>query len=90
LAYMEESQESSFEGGVLFYINAFNKGLIFGRRDVDMFLKQLNLKYDKQFYEPCSNTEIIKRVLRNLISAYEHLGSSEKVDELNELLEILG
>jgi regulator of sirC expression with transglutaminase-like and TPR domain len=90
LAYMDESQQSEFEGGVLFYINAFNKGLIFGRRDVDMFLKQLNVKYDKQFYEPCSNTEIIKRVLRNLISAYEHLGSPEKVAELNELLEILG
>jgi regulator of sirC expression with transglutaminase-like and TPR domain len=90
LAYMDESQQSEFEGGVLFYINAFNKGFIFGRRDVDMFLKQLNLKYDKQFYEPCSNTDIIKRVLRNLISAYEHLGSSEKVDELNSLLEILG
>jgi regulator of sirC expression with transglutaminase-like and TPR domain len=90
LAYMDESQQSEFEGGVLFYINAFNKGLIFGRRDVDMFLKQLNVKPDKQFYEPCSNTEIIKRVLRNLISAYEHLGSPEKVAELNELLEILG
>jgi len=89
LAYMDESQESNFESGILFYINAFNKGLIFGRRDVDMFLKQLNLKYDKQFYEPCSNTDIIKRVLRNLISSYEHLGSSEKVDELNELLAIL-
>jgi regulator of sirC expression with transglutaminase-like and TPR domain len=90
LAYMDESRQSEFEGGVLFYINAFNKGLIFGRRDVDMFLKQLNVKPDKQFYEPCSNTEIIKRVLRNLISAYEHLGSPEKVAELNELLEILG
>jgi len=89
LAYMDESRQSEFEGGVLFYINAFNKGLIFGRRDVDMFLKQLNVKPDKQFYEPCSNTEIIKRVLRNLISAYEHLGSPEKVAELNELLEIL-
>jgi regulator of sirC expression with transglutaminase-like and TPR domain len=89
LAYMDESRQSEFEGGVLFYINAFNKGLIFGRRDVDMFLKQLNVKSDKQFYEPCSNTEIIKRVLRNLISAYEHLGSPEKVAELNELLEIL-
>jgi regulator of sirC expression with transglutaminase-like and TPR domain len=90
LAYMDESQGSTFEGGVLFYINAFNKGFVFGRRDVDMFLKQLNLKYDKQFYEPCSNTDIIKRVLRNLISAYEHASASEKVDELNELLEILG
>jgi regulator of sirC expression with transglutaminase-like and TPR domain len=90
LAYLDESRESEFEGGILFYINAFNKGFIFGRRDVDMFLKQLGLKFDKQFYEPCSNADIIKRVLRNLISAYEHLGSSEKVDELNELLEILG
>ncbi|MDB5008472.1 MAG: Transglutaminase-like superfamily protein [Mucilaginibacter sp.] len=89
LAYMDESMQSEFDGGILFYINAFNKGFIFGRRDVDMFLKQLNLKFDKQFYEPCSNTDIIKRVLRNLISAYEHLGSAEKVEELNELLGIL-
>lgn len=90
LAYLDESKNSELESGILFYINAFNKGFIFGRRDVDMFLKQLNLSYDKQFYEPCSNTEIIKRVLRNLISSYEHLGSAEKVDELNELLTILG
>lgn len=90
LAYLDESRESEFEGGILFYINAFNKGFIFGRRDVDMFLKQLNLQFDKQFYEPCSNSDIIKRVIRNLISAYEHLGSAEKVDELNELLDIMG
>ena len=89
LAYMDESMQSEFESGILFYINAFNKGFIFGRRDVDMFLKQLNLKFDKQFYEPCSNTDIIKRVIRNLISAYENLGSAEKVAELNQLLGIL-
>ena len=89
LAYLDETMQSEFEGGILFYINAFNKGFMFGRRDVDMFLKQLNLNFDKQFYEPCSNTDIIKRVLRNLISAYEHLGSIEKVAELNELLGIL-
>jgi regulator of sirC expression with transglutaminase-like and TPR domain len=89
LAYLDESQQSEFEGGILFYINAFNKGFIFGRRDVDMFLKQLSLKFDKQFYEPCSNNEIIKRVIRNLISAYENLGSTEKVNEMNELLTIL-
>jgi regulator of sirC expression with transglutaminase-like and TPR domain len=89
LAYVDETMESEFEGGILFYINAFNKGFIFGRRDVDMFLKQLNLKAEKQFYEPCSNTDIIRRVLRNLISAYENLGSTEKVAELNELLAIL-
>jgi len=89
LAYLDESLQSEFEGGILFYINAFNKGFIFGRRDVDMFLKQLNLKFDKQFYEPCSNTDIIKRVLRNLVSAYEHLGAKDKVAELNELLSMI-
>ncbi len=90
LAYVDDSRQSDFEAGIVFYINAFNKGFIFGRRDVDMFLKQLNLKFDKHYYEPCSNTDIIKRVLRNLISAYENLGSIEKVEELNQLLEILG
>ncbi|MES2278754.1 MAG: transglutaminase-like domain-containing protein [Bacteroidota bacterium] len=89
LAYLDESMENEFDGGILFYINAFNKGFIFGRRDVDMFLKQLNLKPEKQFYEPCSNTDIIKRILRNLISSYEALGSSDKVRELTELLAII-
>ena len=89
LAYVDETKESEFEGGVLFYINAFNKGFIFGRRDVDMFLKQLNLKAEKQFYEPCGNADIVRRILRNLISAYENLGSAEKVAELHELLGIL-
>ena len=89
LAYVDETMQSEFENGILFYINAFNKGFIFGRRDVDMFLKQLNLNYDRQFYEPCSNIDSIKRVLRNLISAYEHASSSEKVNELTELLGIL-
>jgi hypothetical protein len=37
----------SLKAAYLFYINAFNKGFIFGRRDVDMFLKQLKLKADK-------------------------------------------
>lgn len=89
LAYVDESHETEFEGGILFYINAFNRGVIFGRRDVDMFLKKLNLRAEKQFYEPCGNADIIRRILRNLISAYENLGSTEKVAELNQLLEIV-
>jgi regulator of sirC expression with transglutaminase-like and TPR domain len=89
LAYVDESMETEFEGGILFYINAFNRGVMFGRRDVDMFLKTLKLHAEKQFYEPCSNADIIRRILRNLISAYENLGSAEKVAELNELLEIV-
>jgi len=89
LAYIDETKRDEVEHGVLFYINTFNKGFIFGRRDVDQFLKQLNLKFDAQFYEPCSNADIIRRVLRNLISSYERSGSPEKVDELTQLLDIM-
>ncbi|MES2651694.1 MAG: transglutaminase-like domain-containing protein [Bacteroidota bacterium] len=88
LGYIDESNDEK-EYGVLFYINAFNKGAIFGKHDVDQFLRQLNLEPQPGFYSPCSNTEIIRRIIRNLISAYENLGSIEKVDELKQLQEIL-
>jgi regulator of sirC expression with transglutaminase-like and TPR domain len=88
LGYIDESNAEK-EYGVLFYINAFNKGAIFGKHDVDQFLRQLNLEPQPGFYSPCSNAEIIRRVIRNLISAYENLGSPEKVGELKELQEIL-
>ena len=88
LGYIDESNVEK-EYGVLFYINAFNKGAIFGKHDVDQFLRQLNLEPQPGFYSPCSNTEIIRRIIRNLITAYENLGSTEKVEELKQLQEIL-
>lgn len=89
LAYVDEFEQSDKEVSILFYINVFNKGHIFGKRDIDQFLRQLQIKPASFFYEPCSNTEIIKRVLRNLISAYEKEGTNEKVKELVKLLEVL-
>ncbi|WP_207426557.1 transglutaminase-like domain-containing protein [Pedobacter sp. SYSU D00535] len=89
LGYVDETQEYSQEDGVLFYINAFNKGFIFGKRDVDSFLKQLQLKPEKSFYEPCRNEDIIRRILRNLIAAYTKLGYDKKVKEIEELLSVV-
>lgn len=88
LGYIDEGKKED-DFGVLFYINAFNKGAIFGKHDVDHFLRQLNLQPMPGFYSPCSNVEIIRRILRNLISSYENLGAAEKVSELKQLQEIL-
>lgn len=91
LAYVEEGSDSEYSdqnNGILFYINAFNKGFLFGRKDVDAFLKQLNLKPANHFYEPCSNVDIVQRVIRNLISSYDKLSAPDKVAELRELLAI--
>lgn len=93
LGYKDEAEAEKmgveYENGILFYINAFNKGFVFKRRDIDIFLKQLNLSPRQEYYEPCSNLDIVKRVLRNLIGSYEKLGYSDKVAELNELLAVL-
>ncbi len=86
LAYEDETGLNIDDTSVLFYINVFNKGFIFNRKDIDMFLKQLKIHPEKAFYEPCSNVDIIKRVLRNLISSYEELGSEDKAAEIRQLL----
>src|ERR1035437_5659685 len=78
------------DNNVLFYINPFSKGTIFGQKEIDAFLKQLKLEQIPSFYEPCSNLEIIKRLLRNLISSYEKLGYPDKSEELKILLGSLG
>lgn len=88
LGYVDESNKEQ-EFSVLFYINAFNKGAIFGKHDVDQFLRQLNLEPQPGFYTPCNNTEIVKRIIRNLISAYENLGATDKVEELKQLQNLL-
>ncbi len=89
LAYADEQEKTDEENGILFYINVFNKGYVFGKRDIDQFLRQLKIQPEKFFYEPCSNTDILRRVLRNLISSYEKAGAMEKAKELQLLLNVL-
>ena len=71
---------------ILFYVNAFSKGAVFSRREIDAFIKQLKLVPEPAYYDTCSNLDMIKRVIRNLIIAYEKQGMQEKKDELESLL----
>ncbi|MEN9386743.1 MAG: hypothetical protein RLZZ185_1484, partial [Bacteroidota bacterium] len=48
-----------------------------------------NLSPNDVYYQPCSNLEIIRRVLRNLIMAYEKAGDDSHKDELTDLIESL-
>jgi regulator of sirC expression with transglutaminase-like and TPR domain len=69
-----------------FYINVFNRGIIFSKTDIDHYIKQLNLPPKESFYQPCSNLEIVQRVLRNLILSYEKAGDPEKIKEVERIL----
>lgn len=69
-----------------FYINAFNKGLIFSRSDIDNYIAQLRVNADDIFFEPCSNIDVVKRILRNLIVSFEKVSEHQKSDEVKQLL----
>ena len=83
------TQSSNPYNKVLFYINPFNKGAILGKKEIDYFVKQQDLKPRKEYYLPCSNIEIIKRLINNLIYSYDKLGYPDKIEELNQLYDIL-
>jgi regulator of sirC expression with transglutaminase-like and TPR domain len=91
LAYLSEDanlidvNNKTLSNNILFYINPFSKGLLFNQKDIDQFLKQLNLDLEPKYYLPCSNIDIIKRCINNLIFSYEKLGYLEKVEELKGL-----
>ncbi|MCU0416292.1 MAG: transglutaminase-like domain-containing protein [Cytophagaceae bacterium] len=69
-----------------FYINVFNKGILFTKEDIDQYLHQLNLSAMDIFYQPCSHLDIVARVFRNLIGCFEKLGEAERVKEVKVLL----
>lgn len=104
LAYTEEVSRSNVEmrfndieellnadkGKVLFYINAFNGGAIFTKGNLQQFLTQINIEARPDFLVPCSNLDIVKRILRNLASAYGKLNKIQRQQDILKLLYLLG
>lgn len=74
---------------VQFYINVFNRGLVFYKSDIDNYIGQLNLKSSEIFYNPCANIDIIKRVLRNLALSFEKTSDTEKLKEIEILMKAI-
>lgn len=72
-----------------FYINVFNKGLIFLTEDIDNYLENLQLDKREIFYQPCSHSDMLVRMLRNLIVSFEKLGDYHKSDEVKQILQVL-
>lgn len=91
LAYKDEYRQHDSEDeteDILFYINPYNKGAVLGKREIDYFIEQQQLKQEKSYYTPCTNQEIIVRLINNLILSYEKLGFRDKISRLKELLGI--
>lgn len=91
LAYQDEEaipimHEDEAEPGILFYINPFNNGSVFGKAEINDFLKQNELEPEKKYYVPCSNISIIKRMINNIVVAYEKEEKNDLVETFKSLL----
>lgn len=95
LAFMDENGSRMMineqnEYGVLFYINAFSNGIIFDTAEIKDFLTTNKFELRREYFEPCSNSAIIRRMLTNLMASFQQSGHADKVEELAVLRSILG
>lgn len=91
LAYMDEnSAASGSERSILFYVNAFSHGDILGKSEIDEFLEKIKVPAQPAFYLPCTNIDIVRRLLNNLANSYAKLGDSERAEDLERLRAGLG
>jgi regulator of sirC expression with transglutaminase-like and TPR domain len=88
LAYLDEERfkQNGLNAPVLFYINAFNRGAIFRSAEIELFVRQMNLEPHDEFFRPCSNEQIIMRMLHNLEIAYRKQGDEREAEEIRALM----
>ena len=93
LAYTNELAEEKLkfidDNEVLFYINPFSKGAVFSRKEVELFIKQLKIEPQNIFFKPCTNIDIVRRLINNLIYSYDKIGDIGKMRELEALMKML-
>ncbi|MCX7650389.1 MAG: transglutaminase-like domain-containing protein [Flavobacteriales bacterium] len=94
LAYLDNSSlsrlfGSSFHPRILFYINPYNKGGIFSRREIEAFLTRLQLPRKDEYFYPCDNTTVVERLLNNLSLYFQNSGQRIKYEEVRRLKEAL-
>ncbi len=94
LAYMDESADlrnpkSYVESDVIFYLNAMNKGAVFTQNEVRLYLKQMKLDPHADYYTPCDNITLVKRLVKEISSAYEKDGRKDDANASAGLLSAL-
>ncbi len=82
----ESSLSHDDNNEVMFYINPFTEGLILNGDSIKSFLKQLKVEAKPEYFNICSNVDILKRVMRNMLFSYEKVKQHEKSEIIQNLL----
>ncbi len=77
------------EDEVLFYINPSHYGAILGSDDIRTFLDQQNLDFDDSYFEPCTNVDVIRRLLMSLEHSFNVERDVAGVASTKEMLQLV-
>ncbi|NPA67968.1 MAG: hypothetical protein GXO50_05100 [Chlorobi bacterium] len=75
-------------GEALFYINPYNNGTVVTENDISVFLKKHKIKIRKSYFEPCSDIQIIKRLLKILMNSYIQKNNRRKTEDIRHILNL--
>jgi Uncharacterized conserved protein len=89
LAYTNDKTSQPKLEDVLFYINPFNRGALFTKKEILKYLEELNIKPRKKYFEPSNNCSIFSNLLKTLMEAHSDMGNDLQVDQLRPLLETI-
>lgn len=97
MAYVEDDETSTLDhfndkqeishiakGEIKFYINAYNGGGVFNRQHLETIMKEMELEEKPEYTMPCTNQDIVLRVLMNLYNSYNAAGNplAEMIDRV--------
>jgi len=77
-----EEQNEGNESDVLFYINPFQKGVIFSKNQIEDYIKRMNTTAKSSYFSPATSIEIIIELVDYLIFINEQKNSFDVATEL--------
>ncbi|MFT4752511.1 MAG: regulator of sirC expression with transglutaminase-like and TPR domain [Salibacteraceae bacterium] len=91
VAYLDPYQITTpiEDSPVLFYINPFSKGDVFGPEELSEFLEKIGVEEKEEHFKPCNSKSILTRMLNNLIYAYSKNGELQKATEIKKLTKVI-
>jgi regulator of sirC expression with transglutaminase-like and TPR domain len=88
--YQKTSDDPAEEKrSILFYINPFNQGSLFGTKEIELFLKKQKIEEELSFYLSCSNKEAILQLIYNTSIALQLSNRQNKAILFNRIHNLL-
>ncbi len=92
LAYYEDKSEIAgyytIDDHILFFINPFKDGAVFSHKEIDLFIRQLDLNPNKNHIKVCNNADIIHLLIIELMHSYKNIGKTIKANDMKKLLDL--